>query len=504
MVRAAAVVLLLAIVALAASGVAWVRATAPAHAPSEPDAVVEDFVRREPPIADVDLGARYAGRGELVDPRAALPRWHAHPRAQASALFLATRDCAGARPAVGLTDPVLAKAWAWHERTCKKGADLGELLERPPFMHPSGRSYAALAVARGMMRPELARSLHVAELASAPAAMLDANGRALAALSATEWAALARGDRLVLARTAVVVAEHGAFGIARLRLFDRQAFEESARRSALALVTREPSTSCRVPASTALCWETLTIADRHRGALAAATTTSAALAVLSAIALAVAYRNERRRVHADRIHVLRTLTHELRTPATSLGIDIEPLRSAYDELPASCQEPMLRISDGIERLNRVLHRTARYLELFERTTTLDARRREVSAKETFAEMAGEWPEGISLEAPESDATISVDVEWLSIALRNLAENAVRHGKPPVVVSWLVEDGSLVVRVRDAGESVGLRIGPHRRGPSSAGLGLGLAIVARVAELLGGTLAHEPSPTTFVLRVPVKP
>jgi signal transduction histidine kinase len=283
-------------------------------------------------------------------------------------------------------------------------------------------------------------------------------------------------------------------------MFDRRAFEELARRSSLALVVREPTALCARPASSGLCWQDVTSAERHRGALAAATGTSAAVVVLAALALVLAYRRERMRAHADRLHVLRTLTHELRTPATSLGIDIEPLRAAYDEIPPSCQEPLLRISDGIARLNRVLHRTARYLELFERTTTLDTRRRDVSAKETFAEMAEEWPDGITLEGPADDARISVDVEWLSVALRNLAENGVRHGRAPVVVAWTIDGDDLVVRVRDAGESPDLRIEPHRRGAASEGLGLGLAIVLRVATLLGGTLTHEPSPTTFVLRV----
>lgn len=497
MVRPAALVLLLSALALVTSGIAWVRATGTRAPPGDSDAVLEGLER---PLVDVDVAARYAGRAELVDPRVSLPRWHVAPRAQASAVFAATRDCAHSKPNVDISDASLAKAWAWHERTCAPAADTADLLARPPFVHPSGRSYAALAIARGATG-DLARGLHVIELAAAPAASLDAEGRALATIPPAAWETLARGDRIVLTKGTVIVAQHGPFGIARLRSFDRREFERRALRSSLALVRRAPSATCARPASSELCWEPVTTADRHRGTLAAITTASASITVFAALALAIAWRNEKRRANADRLHVFRTLTHELRTPATSLGIDIEPLRAAYDEMPASCQEPLLRISDGIARLNRVLHRTARYLELFERTAPLDARKREASAKETFAEMSEEWPEGLTLAGPDEDVKIAVDVEWLSVAVRNLAENAVRHGKAPATVAWKVEDAHLVVRVSDAGESRGLVIEPHRRDPASPGLGLGLAIVLRVAELLGGTLEHEPSPTTFVLRVP---
>lgn len=481
--------LLFAALALVASGIAWVRAMGTHSMAGDRDALFEELGQ---PVFDVDIGSRYAGRGELIDPRVALPRWHGSPRAQASAVFAATRDCSGAKPNVEITDASLAKAWAWHERTCAKNAELSDLLARPPFMHPSGRSYAALAIARGSNDPAIERGLHVLELRAPDV---------LGTIPSSAWETLARGDRIVLTKTAVIVAGHGPNGIARLRSFERATFEDRARRVSLALAPRNARSTCARPASSELCWETVTSAERHRGALTTVTTASAGVALFAAVGLMIAWRNERRRVNADRLHVLRTLTHELRTPAMSLGLDIEPLRAAYDEMPTSCQEPLLRISDGIERLNRVLHRTARYLELFERTTPLDARKRQVSAKETFAEMSEEWPEGVTLEGPETDATIAVDAEWLSVAVRNLAENAVRHGKRPAVVSWRVENGELVVRVRDNGASTGLVVEPHRRSPTSEGLGLGLAIVHRVAELLGGTLVHEPSPTTFVLRVP---
>lgn len=47
------------------------------------------------PIAIVDVGELYAGREELLDPRAVLPSWHRHARGEAAKVFEATRAGAG-------------------------------------------------------------------------------------------------------------------------------------------------------------------------------------------------------------------------------------------------------------------------------------------------------------------------------------------------------------------------------------------------------------------------
>jgi signal transduction histidine kinase len=299
--------------------------------------------------------------------------------------------------------------------------------------------------------------------------------------------------------------------MAFLRVYPRAAWEEHARRRSLSLVPRPATGSCLRPASPDLCWQSVSSEERSRPALRIGTLASAALVVVASFALAAAYVVERRRIHADRIHVLRTLTHELRTPATSLRLDIEPLRSAYDELPASCQEPLLRISDGIERLHRVLHRSARYMALFETPGASGERlvklRDVPSVSAMFEEFAEEWPEGVTLSAGSSDGPARTDPEWLGVAVRNLVENASRHGKAPVAVSWSLVDRSLVVRVSDAGVtrsfSVRRATAPYARDERSPGLGLGLAIVDRVARLLRGKLSHEPSPTVFELRLPIE-
>lgn len=521
--KLAVAVLVLAMLCLTASSLAWLRATAATPMPPDAagaEAVLADFEKSDSPIAAIDLATSYAGRRDLLDPRLALPAWHRAPREQATIVHKAMRSCPPS-PIEGIADASLAKAYAWHEKTCAAGAAAPseELVDRPPFLHPSGRSYAALALARGVGDPERtrawarahARSFHVLELATLDPASLDAPERALASLPSHAWELLARGDRVIVTPSSLVVAEHGLVGLAAIRLHSRAAWEAHSRRRSAVLVPRTASSLCARPASSELCWEALSTGERHRTALTAFTSGSALLVVASSLALAAAYVRERRRAHADRIHVLRTLTHELRTPATSLRIDIEPLRAAYDELPASCQEPLLRISDGIERLHRVLHRSARYMALFETpgagSDRLVKARDVLSVRAMFEELADEWPEGVTITERSADGTVRTDAEWLGVAVRNLVENAARHGAPPVEVSWAIDGDELVIRVSDGGKteafSIKRAIAPYTRDDASPGLGLGLAIVERVARLLGGRLSHEPSPTAFELRLPAR-
>jgi two-component system OmpR family sensor kinase len=128
-----------------------------------------------------------------------------------------------------------------------------------------------------------------------------------------------------------------------------------------------------------------------------------------------------------------------------------------------------------------------------------------SARELFEELAEEWPEGVSLTAASPDGPLFIDPEWFGLAVRNLVENGVRHGGLPVAVTWSIDGPELVVRVVDAGTTRGFSLRrasrPFDRAEHSPGLGLGLAIVQRVAQLLRGRLSHEPSPTVFQLRVP---
>lgn len=108
-------------------------------------------------------------------------------------------------------------------------------------------------------------------------------------------------------------------------------------------------------------------------------------------------------------------------------------------------------------------------------------------------------------AAEEAAAVGADVEGGSLvvrgnekllrrAVRNLLQNAVRHGRPPVTISIAEHGGFAAITVRDCGS--GLKpddmahifepfFRPEGRSESDGGWGLGLALVAEIARLHGG-------------------
>jgi len=234
-----------------------------------------------------------------------------------------------------------------------------------------------------------------------------------------------------------------------------------------------------------------------------------ALIVLGIALSIVVLARARREAERDRVFLLRALTHELRSPVTAMRLDVEPLRAAFDALPEDCQEPMLRLSAGIERISRVLEVTGRAVSLFDsggENGAIDARVIP-SVCEYFEELTGEWPENVAVDLPKADRAFVTDTDWLRVAVRNLVENAAKHGEGRISVTVRVDDDaeSLIVRVSDEGKTKELSLAevsrPFSKGKSSAGLGLGLSLVQRIAERQGGSLRHEPEPTTFELRMP---
>ncbi len=200
-------------------------------------------------------------------------------------------------------------------------------------------------------------------------------------------------------------------------------------------------------------------------------------------------RNAQRELVAD-------ASHELRTPLTSLRTNIEVLQRG-DELPGHERDALLqdvrlqleefgRLVDGLVELARG-DRPAR-------APTPVALRDVV---DDVVDRASVFAPDATIRVVADDSVVVAERDRLERAVANMVDNAVKHGGGEVEVT--VVDGAVVVRDRGPGFADGDAervFDRFYRAPSARGLpgsGLGLSIVAQVAESHGGSYAARTNP-----------
>jgi two-component system sensor histidine kinase KdpD len=213
--------------------------------------------------------------------------------------------------------------------------------------------------------------------------------------------------------------------------------------------------------------------------------------------------------------ILRSVSHDLRSPITAIRTAGEVLEHADELAPADAAELFATIRAQARRLDRLV------------ANLLDLSRLEAGAVDPAPEL---WPvDGLvtlALESVARDARIDVrlegdlppvrvDAAQLEHALVNLLENALTYSPAGarVELSAALEEGRVVLRVRDAGPGIAAAdreriFEPFDRGAGGrpGGSGLGLAIARGFAELNGGSLhveEHGPG-ATFALELPAAP
>jgi K+-sensing histidine kinase KdpD len=208
--------------------------------------------------------------------------------------------------------------------------------------------------------------------------------------------------------------------------------------------------------------------------------------------------------------LLRAISHDLRTPLTSIIASGSALGS-----PTLTAEERAELSEAIvaegTRLSRLVENLLDMSRL--EAGKAEPRREPLDLAEVLdaARTAASDPGSIRLAPDPGLPLVNADAAQLERAFANLIENAARYssGRPVSVVSRSV-GGNIVVRVVDQGpgipESEWERIFEpfqHGEGPDT-GSGLGLAIAKGFVEANGGRIAVESLPgqgASFVVTLP---
>lgn len=194
---------------------------------------------------------------------------------------------------------------------------------------------------------------------------------------------------------------------------------------------------------------------------------------------------------------LQAVSHDLRTPLTSiLGNALTLQRRDIDIPPEEARDLMGRVAANA----RKLHRLVTDLLDLDRITrgVIEPKRDEVDMTHLISNVleessTNEHPVRLATQGPVIGR---IDVAQVERIVENLVANAIRYtpAGTPIRVSARRHDGGVLLIVEDAGPGVPAELRerifePFRQGSEvvdhSPGVGIGLSLVARFAELHGG-------------------
>ena len=215
---------------------------------------------------------------------------------------------------------------------------------------------------------------------------------------------------------------------------------------------------------------------------------------------------EVRRLEAVRRDFVANVSHELKTPLTSIagyadtlmdrGIDAETRQRFLGTIVANARR-MQQLVDDLLDLSRV--ESGRWLA---RPQRVDLRAATNETWDAFAVRAAGRQVQLALDIAPDAASITMDADALRQILSNLIDNALRYSPAggTITISSAASGDGVAVRVSDQGSGIAsehltriferfYRVDPARS-RDEGGTGLGLAIVRHLVEAHGGRVDAE--------------
>lgn len=186
--------------------------------------------------------------------------------------------------------------------------------------------------------------------------------------------------------------------------------------------------------------------------------------------------------------LLANASHELRSPLARLRMAAEMFEASPSD---NLREEIVRnLAELDELVDEILLKSR-----LDSDQTL-----ELDQLVDLLPLAAEEASAVGAEVDGEPLTVSGNERLLRRMIRNLVQNAARHGKPPVTVYVNARDGRARIAVCDQGDGIkpeeATRVfepfyRPAGRSESAGGWGLGLALVAEIVRLHGGKAWYSP-------------
>ena len=397
-------------------------------------------------------------------------------------------------------NPELQKSWLWILYTCTQKKLPKDFFKKPPFTFPSGQSYVQLAENlkfdfSGYLSSEEIKSFKsISEMMTVTSVGTD--------LNLQQINGFINGEDILLGENFVYLKQSNDRESTRVRIYGRtprkQWFESMD--SEAFIFTDLTTESCQQSTSNG-CWITNRNAQKQnrRFYLGLVLILDAAI-LITAVIFFILDRRHRKRQKENQRFTLQMLTHELRTPVTTLALQLENIRRGFDDLNQQQQINFLNMSQEVARLKNSMQMSYAYLQ----TDAVSENKMKISFEKIDLNsfLKDLTDETIILDLPLESIKINAEVNWLRLCLNNLIKNALDHGTPPVKISLFLKAQDVAIEVSDTGAiqqtDLTQLTQPFEKSGKSTGLGLGLSIIRQVLDEMQGRLHIQRDPTRFTL------
>jgi signal transduction histidine kinase len=210
------------------------------------------------------------------------------------------------------------------------------------------------------------------------------------------------------------------------------------------------------------------------------------------------------------------ISHDLRAPLRGLRTVSEWIEEYLKEPTPEMQENLALMRERVDHLDMMIQGVLRYSRAGRRNVASEPLHTHVITEQIIANLNP--PEGIAVQIPRELPVIWYDTVQFEQIMQNLIENALKYMGSP--------SGTVTVRASSRGEfwsfevsDTGVGIAPehHERifkmfqrledGEASGSSGIGLAVVKRAVEEMGGSIQLVSKPgagSSFFFTVPKRP